>query len=404
MGASVECALAHRRLSVIDLSESGRQPLSDESGATWVSFNGELYNFRALRNRLSAEGHQFCTHTDTEILPHLFEDLNPDHIQDLDGMYAFAIWSETSKRLLMARDPFGKKPLYYCEGPGWFAFASELQALRHVQGFDITIDRDALSLYLLLQYVPAPHTIFFGAKKLLPGHYLELDAKNEGSPGIRIGRHADFRPHGPKSAVVRAQGKEQLRRLVIEAVDKRLESDVPLGAFLSGGVDSSLVAAIATKELGRSLKTFTIGFAGAADSEHIAAREIADYLGTDHYEKILKPDAVSMVDLIAGRLDEPNGDSSCLPTLLLCQHAREHVTVALSGDGGDELFGGYGRYRNTLNERGDWKKQLFRSLGFGNGWTAAGAYLSPRWLIFQPDQVAELMHGLPVATEAFLDN
>ena len=149
--------------------------------------------------------------------------------------------------------------------------------------------------------------------------------------------------------MVRAQGKEKLCRLVIEAIDKRLESDVPLGASLSGGVDSSLVAAIATKELGRSLKTFTIEFARAADSEHIGAREIADFLGTDHFEKILKPDAVSMVDLIAGRLDEPNGDSSCLLTLLLCQHAREHVTVALSGDGGEELFGGYGRYRDTLN-------------------------------------------------------
>lgn len=388
------CALAHRRLSIIDLSSSGRQPLSDESGRTWVTFNGELYNFRALRDRLSAEGHQFRTHTDTEVLPHLFEGMDPNRIGELDGMYSFAIWSEHFRRLLIARDPFGKKPLYYSEGPGWFAFASELQALRRVPGFDTTLDRDALSMYLLLQYVPAPQTIFKGARKLAPGHYLELDVSQPGAARIRIGRHADYRPKGPAGERAGSTGLEQLRRLVIEAVDKRLESDVPLGAFLSGGVDSSLVAAIATKELGRNLKTFTIGFDGAEDSEHLAAREIADHLGTEHYERLLKPDAVSLVDEIAERLDEPNGDSSCLPTLLLCQHAKEHVTVALSGDGGDELFGGYGRYRDTLNERGNWKMRLRRHFG-GSRWSPSGAYLSPRWLIFQPEQVGGLMRGLP---------
>ena len=194
VSASGECTLAHRRLSVIDLSESGRQPLPDESGATWVSLNGELYNFRALRSRLSAEGHQFRTHTDTEILPHLFEDLNPDRIQDLDGMYAFAIWSETSKRLLMARDPFGKKPLYYCEGPGCFAFASELQALRHVPGFDITIDRDALSLYLFLQYVPAPHTFFVGAKNFFLAITLSWTQKTKEDPEFVLAAMQIFDP------------------------------------------------------------------------------------------------------------------------------------------------------------------------------------------------------------------
>lgn len=398
-----QCALAHRRLSIIDLSTGGRQPMSNEAADTWVTFNGELYNFHVLRDKLSADGHCFRTHTDSEVLPHLFEDVDPAHIRELDGMYAFGVWSERRNRLILARDPFGKKPLYYAEGQGWFAFASELQALRRVPGFDATLDREALSLYLLLQYVPAPLTIYRGAKKLLPGHYLELDVGSAGVAHIRTGLHADFRPRGSRGEVVGAQGLEQLRRLVIEAVEKRLEADVPLGAFLSGGVDSSLVAAVASKELGRTLKTFTIGFDGAADSEHLAAREIADHLGTEHYEKILKPDAVTLVDEIAARLDEPNGDSSCLPTLLLCQHAREHVTVALSGDGGDELFGGYGRYRDTLNESGNWKQRAMRRFGFGDNWSAAGAYLSPRWLIFQPEQVGRLMRGLPGDVGELLD-
>lgn len=396
-------ALAHRRLSIIDLSPDGQQPMSNEDHSTWVTFNGEIYNFTTLRDQLTQKGHHFRSHTDTEILPHLFEDMQSERIRELDGMFAFAVWSERQKRLLLARDPFGKKPLYYSEGPGWFAFASELKALRVLPSFDATLDREALSFYLLLQYVPAPHTIFRGARKLLPGHYLEADLSHGGPPKIRIGQYADFAPTGEGKPFSAGSGAGHLREIVIAAVEKRLVSDVPLGAFLSGGVDSSLVAAIATKELGRKLKTFTIGFEGSEDSEHHAAREIANYLGTDHHEKILKPDAIALVDEIASRLDEPNGDSSCLPTLLLCQHAREHVTVALSGDGGDEMFGGYGRYRDTLNEEGKWKRKLLRRIGLGDDWKASTAYLSPRWLIFQPEQVAALVGGMPLAVNSVLD-
>jgi asparagine synthase (glutamine-hydrolysing) len=261
--------------------------------------------------------------------------------------------------------------------------------------FDFLIDREALSLYLLLQYVPAPKTIFYGAKKLPPGHYLEADFSNEGAPKIRIVRYSKFSPSEPNTKPDMVTEVNQLQKIVIDAVEKRLVSDVPLGAFLSCGVDSSLVAAVATKELGRNLKTFTIGFEGSSDSEHIAAREIAEHLGTNHYERILKPDAIALVDEIASRLDEPNGDSSCLPTLLLCQHARQHVTVALSGDGGDELFGGYGRYRDTLNEEGNWYQKMLRKVSLGDGWRASSAYLSPRWLIFQPEQIRKLMRGMP---------
>lgn len=392
---SGNCALAHRRLSIIDLSADGKQPMCNEDGTIWVTFNGEIYNFQQLRTQLIAEGHCFRSHTDSEVLPHLFEKMEPEYLELLDGMFAFAAWNEREKRLLLARDPFGEKPLYFSEGPGWFAFSSELKALRSVPSFDASVDREALSLYLLLQYVPAPQTIFSGARKLPPGHYLKADFSQEGAPKIRIAQYARFCPTEPSTKPDRVREVDQLGEIVVEAVEKRLVSDVPLGAFLSGGVDSSLVAAIATKELGRKLKTFTIGFEGSSDSEHIAAREIADHLGTDHYERILKPDAIALVDEIASRLDEPNGDSSCLPTLLLCQHAREHVTVALSGDGGDEMFGGYGRYRDTLNEEGGWARRFLRRTGLGGGWRASAVYLSPRWLIFQPEQVNALVRGMP---------
>lgn len=389
------CALAHRRLSIIDLSADGKQPMCNDDGTTWVTFNGEIYNFQQLRTQLIAEGHRFRSHTDSEVLPHLFEKMEPEYLELLDGMFAFAIWNEREKRLLLARDPFGKKPLYFCEGPGWFAFSSELKALRSVPSFDASVDREALSLYLLLQYVPAPQTIFSGARKLPPGHYLEADFTQEGAPKTKITQYARFCPTEPSAKLDRVREVDKLGDILVGAVQKRLVSDVPLGAFLSGGVDSSLVAAIATKELGCKLKTFTIGFEGSSDSEHIAAREIADHLGTDHYERILKPDAIALVDDIASSLDEPNGDSSCLPTLLLCQHAREQVTVALSGDGGDEMFGGYGRYRDTLNEEGGWGRRFLRRTGLGGGWRASAAYLSPRWLIFQPEQVNALVRGMP---------
>lgn len=392
---SGRCALAHRRLSVIDLSVGGKQPMSDEDGTTWVIFNGEIYNFQQLRAQLIADGHRFHSHTDSEVLPHLFEKMEPERLELLDGMFAFAVWNEKEKRLLLARDPFGKKPLYFSQGPGWFSFASELRSFRAVPSFDSSLDRKALSFYLLLQYVPAPETIFTGAKKLQPGHYLEADFSQEGAPKIRVVQYARFSPFEPDTVPDKAREVDQLRKIVIEAVEKRLVSDVPLGAFLSGGVDSTLVVAVATKELGRNLKTFTIGFEGSNDSEHVAAREIADRLGTDHYERILKPNAIELVDEIASRLDEPNGDSSCLPTLLLCQYAREHVTVALSGDGGDEMFGGYGRYRDTLNEEGGWVRNALRKIGMDDGWRASAAYISPRWLIFQPEQVSQLLRGMP---------
>jgi asparagine synthase (glutamine-hydrolysing) len=393
------CALAHRRLSIIDLSAEGRQPIGNEDGSVQVTFNGEIYNFQAIRERLLAAGHSFRSRTDSEVLPHLFEAMDPGRLGDLDGMFAFGVWHRERRRLLLARDPFGKKPLYYAEGPGWFAFASELHALALVPGFDAAIDRDALALYLLLQYVPAPRTIFCGAKKLAAGAYLEADFASGKNGEPRTGRFFEFEAgEGARGGKGRFEERvEELKALVVEAVRKRLVSDVPLGAFLSGGVDSSLVVATIARELGRPVRTFSIGFAGTEETEHVFAREVARHLGTEHHEQILEPDAVELVQEIAARLDEPNGDSSCLPTFLLSRYTRQFVTVALSGDGGDEMFGGYGRYRDTLAESRDWKARIKGSLKNRRWYTPADGYLSPRWLIFQPDEVAGLMDGLPDA-------
>jgi len=397
------CALAHRRLSIIDLSDEGRQPMGNEDGSVQVTFNGEIYNYQSLRVDLLATGHQLHSRTDTEVLPHLFERFDSSAVGQLDGMFAFGIWHRPNRQLLLARDPFGKKPLYYAQGDGWLAFASELQAFRCIPGFDPAIDREALGWYLLLQSVPAPFSIYRAVRKLSPGSTLIVDASNTRLRVEAPRRYYRFDPLEP-GLLLRpslAEREEELRFRVREAVRKRLMSDVPLGAFLSGGVDSALVAAMVTKELGQPLSTFSIGFAGTDETEHLYAREVAKYLGTEHHEALLEPDGLELVHEIAGRLDEPNGDSSCLPTYLLCRYARNHVTVALSGDGGDELFGGYGRYRDTLLEQGSLSQRLKRRLiGHWRGrsdWTPAGAYLSPRWLIHQPEQVAELLGGLPTA-------
>lgn len=398
------CALAHRRLSIIDLSDEGRQPMGNADGSVQVTFNGEIYNFQGLRDDLIAGGHRFHSHTDTEVIPHLFESFERDQVNRLDGMFAFGVWHRASRRLLLARDPFGKKPLYTAQGPGWFAFASELQALTRIPGFDATIDRDALAYYLLLQYVPAPFSIYSSVRKLLPGSTRVVETDGGSIRVEEPQRYFSFRPSEPTGSdgPSLAEREEELRLRVREAVRKRLMSDVPLGAFLSGGVDSALVAAMVTQELGRPLSTFSIGFGGTTETEHEYAREVARHLGTDHHEEILSPNALELVHEIADRLDEPNGDSSCLPTYLLSRFTRQQVTVALSGDGGDELFGGYGRYRDTLMEQGSLGQRLVRSLRNRRLYTPADGYLSPRWLTFQPEQVGALMGGLPAAVTASL--
>ncbi|MGA1224547.1 MAG: asparagine synthase (glutamine-hydrolyzing), partial [Phycisphaerales bacterium] len=401
-------ALGHRRLSIIDLRPEGRQPMANEDGSVQVVFNGEIYNHAAIRRRLESAGHRFRTRTDTEVLPHLLEGEDPDAIcRELRGMFAFAGWSERTRTLTLARDPFGKKPLYLAEGSGFLAFASELQALERLPFVDRTIDRDGLAGYLLVQYVPGERTIYRGVRKLAPGSWEHFPGDAGGA--VRQGRFFSFAPRSPAAeSADPVELREELRIRVRTAVERRLESDVPLGAFLSGGVDSSLVVAMLVRDFGRPVQTFSIGFDEPDSTEHLFARETAALLGTDHHDEVLSPDVMAMLPEIASSLDEPNGDSSCLPTLLLCGYARRFVTVAMSGDGGDELFGGYGRYRDTLNECGPrgatWRSRVRGWLRGEAPATPSGRYLSPRWLMFQPEAVAEFMGGaIPPGMSAELE-
>ncbi len=399
VSADGRVALAHRRLSIIDLRVEGRQPMTNEDESVHVVFNGEIYNHHELRTQLEARGHTFRSKSDTEVLVHMFEDTSLAQCEHLDGMFAFAAWNARERELILARDPFGKKPLYFAEGRGFFAFASELRALEQVPFLNRTISRDALAAYLLVQYVPTELAIYEGVSKLNPGEALAINfARGGPTADRRVHRFIEFSPRRASETKLSAtDARNELRRLVRRAVEKRLESDVPLGAFLSGGVDSSLVVAVMAKDFGRRVDTFSIGFDEENETEHLFARETAKLLGTNHRDEILSPDAMRMLPDIASRLDEPNGDSSCLPTLLLSRFTRQFVTVALSGDGGDELFGGYGRYRDTLNEtaadtRGFFARTALRLRGV-HATTVADRYLSPRWLMFQPERVAQLLGG-----------
>jgi asparagine synthase (glutamine-hydrolysing) len=384
------CALAHRRLSIIDTSSAGHQPLLSGDGRHVITFNGEFYGYRDLQAELTEAGVRFASRTDTEVLLEGLARRGTALLASLDAMYAFGLWDREARRLILARDPFGEKPLYYLDRPDLFAFASELQALATLPGFDATVTRDAVAAYLCWQYVPAPATIYRAARKLPPGSMLSL------GPDLvpAVERYFRFQASGPdRSARPLDELAEELTAILTRTVERRLISDVPLGAFLSGGVDSTLVAALVTKQLGRPLDTFSIGFAGHEDSEHVQAREAAALLGTRHHEQVLAPDVLALGRRIGAMLDEPNGDTSCLPVWLLSGFTRERVTVALSGDGGDELFGGYNRYFDTLAE----EEQRT------GGWTPGRAYLSDRILVTPEAQLAELFGAVPDGLRQDLD-
>ena len=381
-------ALSHRRLAIIDLSAAGRQPMTGRSGRSRIVFNGEIYNFPDLRARFAAEGVAFRSGSDTEVLLEALERDGAAALEALDGMFAFAWYDEASGRLMLARDIFGEKPLYYTDNDTCFAFASELSALAEAPGFDDRIEGDTIARFLAYQYVPAPETIYRGARKLPPGHLLMREA--DGTIATRP--HYRFVPDGPAEPTRSlSEAADELEAILARTVRQRLISDVPLGAFLSGGVDSSVVVALAARVLGQPVKTFTIGFAGFAESEHPDAAEVAALLGTDHREQVLAPDSVGLCELIGRVLDEPNADSSCLPTFLLSRFARETVTVALSGDGGDELFGGYGRYMATVEEAE--QAERLRLPGFSPG----AAYWSARLLVFPESEIQALAGGVPAA-------
>jgi len=336
-GTTPGIALGHRRLSIIDVN-GGHQPLSNEDQTVWTAFNGEIYNFRSLRSRLEGSGHRFATSCDTEVIVHLYEDEGADCFNHFNGMFAIAIWDQQHRKLILARDRIGQKPLYYCQQGGRFIFASELKAILKVPGISKEINPNAIDAYLTYQYVPHPNSIFQGIKKLSPGCLLEFDGK-------QLSVQSYWNPLLDREVrVSKDDAAGKLRTLFDDSVRLRMQSDVPLGAFLSGGIDSSLVVASMQKQSEAKVKTFSIGFPQKEYDETQYAQEVADYLGTEHQQFQVTPDAVSILPRLIEHYDEPFADSSAIPTWYVSELTRQHVTVALSGDGGDELFAGYQRY------------------------------------------------------------
>jgi asparagine synthase (glutamine-hydrolysing) len=342
---SVSCGLGHRRLSIIDLTEAGRQPMSNEDKTVWMVFNGEIYNFSVLREELERKGHRFASRTDSEVIIHLFEEEGSAGIARLVGMFALALWSEKRRTLVLARDHVGIKPLvYYWDGKS-FLFASEIKAILADPTVRREIDLEALDLYLSLNYIPAPHTIFKNIRKLRPGHILTVCdgvLKEERfwdiAPGI---------PAGKPDARDFEETKASLFRTLEEAVRSQMVADVPLGAFLSGGIDSSVIVGLMARNASRPVKTYAIGYKDMPMYDETAyAREVAAFHRTEHHEIVLSSrEMVKTVPAVLASLDEPFGDSSAVPTFVVARETSRDVKVALSGDGGDELFAGYRMYK-----------------------------------------------------------
>lgn len=330
--------LGHRRLSIIDLA-GGAQPMSNEDGTVWISFNGEIFNFKDLRRSLEAAGHRFRTDSDTECIVHLYEEYGTGCAERLVGQFAFAIWDGRRRRLFLARDPVGIKPLFYHSDGDRLLFASEMKAILEEESIDREMDLEALVEYLSYRYVPAPRTIFRGVRKLPAGHWLLWEDGR-----VRTERFWEM-PHCGEPPESEEECAERLGELLRESVKGQLMSDVPLGAFLSGGVDSSIIVGLMSELTGRPVKTFTIGFREEDFSELPFARKVAERYQTEHHELIVEPESVDLLPKLVRELDEPLADPAAIPTYYLCRLAREHVTVCLSGDGGDEGFAGYLRYQ-----------------------------------------------------------
>ncbi|HUF39788.1 MAG TPA: asparagine synthase (glutamine-hydrolyzing) [Anaerolineales bacterium] len=330
--------LGVRRLAIVDLV-SGDQPIANEAGTVWIVFNGEIFNFPDLRPALEGLGHVFRTHSDTEAIVHLYEEYGPACVNHLRGQFAFAIWDSVKGRLFLARDRLGQKPLYYAVHDGAFYFGSELKTILQVPGIPREPNLEALHHYLTLMYVPDPDTAFVGIHKLPPGNRLSI--RPGGEPEIE--RYWDL-DYEPKWDLPEADLRAELREEITKAVRIRLMSDVPLGAHLSGGIDSTIVVGLMAGMMDQPVKTFSIGFAEARYSETAEARQVAEMYATEHREFILEPDVMGVLTDMARHFDEPFADPAALPTWHLAQMTREHVTVALNGDGGDEAFAGYQRY------------------------------------------------------------
>lgn len=352
--------LGHRRLSIIDLATGG-QPMSNEDGQVWITYNGELYNYKELRNQLKGFGHVFCSESDTEVIVHAWEQWGEGCVEHLRGMFAFAIADHRQRVLFLARDHLGIKPLYYFKAAGRLAFASELQALRGLSDCPAEIDPVAIDNYLFLLYVPPPRTIYKGVSKLPPAHRMTI-----GFDGNTTGPV----PYWKLSLKPEAGGSykdwvERLEQVLRESVRAHLMSDVPFGAFLSGGIDSTAIVAMMSEELARPIETFTIGFDEADFSELDYAAMVARRFGTVHHEEIVRPGALSILPELVRNYGEPFGDSSAIPTYYVSRLARHHVPMVLTGDGGDEALLGYTRYFSwhrwvnpAVAPRPPWKRKL----------------------------------------------
>lgn len=334
--------LGMRRLSIIDLA-GGHQPVHNEDKTVWIVFNGEIYNFPELRPELERRGHRFYTDTDTEVIVHLYEDVGPACVHRLRGMFAFAIYDERRRSLLLARDRLGKKPLHYAWAGGRLLFGSEIKSILVAAPELKDVDRDSLLQYFCLRYIPDPDTVFTKIRKLPPGHVLEFSKGRLGAL-----QYWDLPPYGTHQPGSEEECLQELEHRLAEAVRIRLVADVPLGALLSGGTDSSTIVALMARASSKPVKTFSIGFRSEDFSEAPYARLVAQRFGTEHHELIVEPEMGRTLEMLTRSLEEPFGDSSMLPTYHVSYMARQHVTVALSGDGGDELFGGYERYRSNL--------------------------------------------------------
>lgn len=333
--------LGHRRLSIIDLSPAAHQPMTNEDGSLWIVYNGEIYNFPALKEELEKKGHVFRSHSDTEVILHLYEEEGHECVQKLRGMFAFAIWDAKAESLFLARDRVGKKPLYYYHNSSCLIFASEIKAILQNPEVNRKPDFTAIHHYLTYQYVPSPLTAFQGISKVPPAHYIVI--KN-GKIALKRYWKLSYRP---KLELGEEELKQEIVERLQEAVKIRLISDVPLGAFLSGGVDSSAIVALMARMTREPVKTFSIGFKEEAYNELRYARMVAELYKTDHTEYIVEPNAVEVLPKLVWHYNEPFADSSAIPTYYVSKLAREHVTVVLNGDGGDENFAGYGRYVAT---------------------------------------------------------
>ncbi len=335
---SSDIALGHRRLSIIDLA-TGRQPIANETETVWVVVNGEIYNFAALREGLIGRGHNFRTASDAECLVHLYEDHGPAFVERLNGMFALALWDASRRRLVLARDRLGVKPLYYSVAGGRLVFASELKAVLAVPNVTADIDPTAMVDYLTYGYIPSPKTIFKQCRKLEPGHLLEFQ---DGRHAVRRYWDLQHRGHDDRSTdEIASDVWQQLK----QATRSRLVADVPVGAFLSGGLDSGAVTSAMSQMSSERIVTVTCGFREKGFDERRHARALAEKIGAEHHDGLVRPDAAGIVDTLAWHFDEPFADASAVPTYYLSQLARRFVTVALSGDGGDETMAGYRRYR-----------------------------------------------------------